>query len=88
MKIKPLGERLVLEKIAAEEKTLSGIIIPNSDKEQSNIANIVALSEDLKDKPVKIGDKVLFSEYRATELKDDDKKYLVINYGDILAIIE
>lgn len=88
MRIRPLADRLVLEKIAKEEKTVSGIIMPNDNKDQSNLALVVAISDELTDISVKVGDKVLYSEFAVTPINGEDKEYLVIRYEDILAVIE
>lgn len=89
MKIRPLGDRVVLEKIVKEEKTVSGIIIANSKSEQADLAKVVEISEKLSDKvSYKLGDKVLYLEYAAKSIKDQDKEYLVIKDEDILAVIE
>lgn len=88
MRIRPLADRLVLEKIAKEEKTVSGIIMPNDNKDQSNLALVVAISDELTDISVKVGDKVLYSEFAVTPINDEDKEYLVIRYEDVLAVIE
>lgn len=93
--IKPLGQRVLLEKLENEKKTADGIILPSNVKEEKNIAKVVALgtgkkledgSRDTFD--VKVGDKVIYTQYAATETKIDDKKYLVVDEKDILAIIE
>ena len=89
MKIRPLGDRVVLEKIAKEEKTVSGIIIANAKADQADLARVVEISDSLSGKvSYKLGDKVLYSEYAAKSIKDEDKEYLVIKDEDILAVIE
>lgn len=89
MKIRPLGDRVVLEKIVKEEKTVSGIIIANSKSEQADLARVVEISEKLKGKvSYKLNDKVIYLEYAAKSIKDDDKEFLVIKDEDILAVIE
>ncbi len=89
MKIRPLGDRVVLEKIAKEEKTVSGIIIANAKADQADLALVVEISDSLSGKvSYKLGDKVLYSEYAAKSIKDEDKEYLVIKDEDILAVIE
>ncbi len=96
MKLKPLGNRVILEPVSKEEKTKSGIIIPETvDKEKPEQGKILAvgpgkMSKDGKRIPmdIKAGDKVLFSKYSPTEVKIEDKEYLVVSDDDILAIIE
>lgn len=88
MKLKPLRDRLVLKRISREEKTATGIIMPNASKEKNDYAEVVEISEDLKDKAAyKIGDKVLFTQYAGLTLNDGDEEYIVIKDEDILAII-
>ncbi|MDO5027389.1 MAG: co-chaperone GroES [Tissierellia bacterium] len=89
MKIRPLADRVVLEKIVKEDKTVSGIILGSAKDDQADLARVVEISESLSDKVTyKIGDKVLYSEYAAKSVKDQDKEYLVIKNSDILAVIE
>ncbi|MDD7761223.1 MAG: co-chaperone GroES [Ezakiella sp.] len=92
MIIKPLGDRLLIEKQEAEEKTQSGIVLPQSAKEQPSIAVVVAVSEEItKDEKkkdlVKVGDKVVFSKYSGTEIKLDGKEYLIVKWMDVLAVL-
>lgn len=88
MKLKPLRDRLVLKKISREEKTAAGIIMPNASKEKNDYAEVVELSEELKDKAAyKIGDKVLFTQYAGMTIEDGDQEYIVIKDEDILAIV-
>lgn len=96
MKLKPLANRVILKPVSQEEKTKSGIIIPSTvDKEKPEQGEVLAvgpgkMSRDGKRIPldVKAGDKVLFSKYSPTEVKIDEKEYLVVSDEDILAIIE
>ncbi len=89
MKIKPMDDRLVLELIEEEEKTVSGIIIPDTAKEKPIMGRVVAVGtdEDLKEK-VKEGDKVLFAKYGGEEISLDSKDYKIVQRSDVLAIIE
>lgn len=93
--IKPLGQRVVLEKLEVEKKTLSGIVLPDNVNEEKNFAKVIALGtgKKLEDGSregfdVKVGDKVIYSQYAATETKVDDKKYMICDEKDILAIFE
>jgi chaperonin GroES len=93
--LKPLGQRVLLEKLEAEKKTFDGIILPDNVNDEKNIAKVIAigtgkrLENGQRDSfDVKVGDKVIYSQYAATEAKIDDKKYLVVDEKDILAIIE
>jgi len=87
--IKPLADRVLIEPIAAETKTASGIIIPDSAKEKPQQGIVVALGKGLKDQPmtVKKGDKVLYAKYAGSELSFDGKDYLIMRESDILAVV-
>ncbi len=93
MNLKPLGERLVIKKLAAEEKTTSGIIIPDSAKEQPQMAEVLAIGNDIanddkKKEQIKVGDKVIFSQYAGTEVKLDGEEVTILKLSDILAVVE
>ena len=97
MNIKPLGDRVVIKKVEAEEKTKSGIVLPSSAKEQPQMAEVLAIGEgvtsDEKKKnqireQIKVGDKVIFSQYAGTEIKLDDNELTIISLNDILAVVE
>lgn len=89
MAIKPLADRVLIEPAAAEEKTISGIIIPDTAKEKPLQGKVVATGNGTKDEEmvVKEGDTVLYGKYAGTELEYDGKKYLVMRQSDILAIL-
>ena len=89
LNIKPLADRVVIEAIAAEVKTASGLYIPDSAKEKPQQGKVVAVGKGTKDEPttVKIGDKVLYGKFAGTDLKLDGKDYLIMRESDILAII-
>jgi|SRR5688500_6899241 chaperonin GroES len=86
---KPNEDRVLVEPAAAEEKTASGIIIPDTAKEKPQKGTIVAVGEGLKDKPVtvKIGDNVLYGKYAGTEITIEGKEYLIMRNSDIFGII-
>ncbi|KRE32617.1 co-chaperone GroES [Paenibacillus sp. Soil522] len=92
--IRPLGERVLIEAIAKEETTASGIVLPDSAKEKPQEGKVVAVgSGTLKDGvrvalEVKEGDRVLFSKYAGTEIKYDGKEYLIMKESEIHAIFE
>lgn len=92
--MKPLGNRVVLKKVEAEEKTKSGIILPDSAKDKSLEALVVAVGpgKTVDGKPVpmqvKEGDKVIYSEYAGTEVELEDEKYIIVSQDDIIAIVE
>jgi chaperonin GroES len=89
VKIKPLADRVLVEPQAAEEKTKSGIIIPDSAKEKPQRGKVVAAGPGSKDEKmeVKVGDVVLYGKYAGTELSVDGKDYLIMRQSDILAVI-
>lgn len=94
MKIRPLLDKVVLEETEAEEKTQSGILLPNSAQEKPMIAKVVAVGDggfidgsEVK-MLVKAGDTVIYSKYAGSEIKLDGKKYIVIKQADILAVLE
>lgn len=88
-KIKPLADRVVVEPKQAEEKTASGLFIPDSAKEKPQQGVVVAVGPGTKDvtMEVKAGDTVLYGKYSGTEVTVDDKKCLILRQNDILAII-
>jgi chaperonin GroES len=87
--IKPLGDRVLVEPQAAEEKTASGIIIPDTAKEKPQKGLVIAAGPGKKDEEmeVKVGDTVLYGKYSGTELTVDGKDYLMMRQSDIMAII-
>jgi chaperonin GroES len=89
MKIKPMDDRLVLELIEEEQKTASGLYIPDSAKEKPIMGRVVAVGtdEDLREK-IKEGDKVLFAKYGGEEINLDKKDYKIVQRSDVLAVIE
>ena len=89
MAIKPLADRVLIEPAAAEEKTIGGIIIPDTAIENPLQGKVVATGNGTKDEEmvVKEGDTVLYGKYAGTELEYDGKKYLVMRQSDILAIL-
>ena len=89
MKLKPLADRVLVEPSAAETKTTSGIIIPDTAQEKPQKGKIVAVGKGTKEYPisVKVGDNVLYGKYSGTDLKYEGKDYLIMKESDILAII-
>lgn len=87
--IKPLADRVVVEPAAAEEKTSSGIIIPDTAKEKPQRGKVVAIGNGKKDEPltVKVGDVVLYGKYSGTEISIEGNDYLIMKESDIFAII-
>ena len=88
--IKPLGSRVVIKRIEAEEKTASGIVLPGSAQEKPQMAEIVAVGPGTEDEKMelKAGDKVIFSQYAGTEVKYGGEEYSIMSQRDILAIVE
>ena len=89
VKIKPLADRVLVEPQEAEEKTASGIIIPDSAKEKPQKGKVIAAGPGTKDEEmeVKVGDVVLYGKYAGTELSIGDHDYLIMRQSDILAIV-
>lgn len=89
LNVKPLADRVVVEPAPAEEKTASGIIIPDTAKEKPMRGKVVAVGSGKKDEPltVKVGDNVLYGKYAGTEIQIDGKDYLIMRESDIYAII-
>lgn len=85
MKINPLADRVVLQQVASEETTKSGIILPDSAKEKPEQGKVVAVGTDVKE--VKTGDKVLYSKYGPTEVKVDGEDYMIVKEEDVLATL-
>jgi chaperonin GroES len=89
VKIKPLADRVLIEPMAAEQKTASGIIIPDTAKEKPQRGKVVAVGKGTKDEPMelKVGDEVLYGKYAGTEISIDGKDYLMMRQSDVLAVI-
>lgn len=87
--IKPLADRVLVEAAAAEEKTASGIIIPDTAKEKPQKGKIIAVGNGKVDEPltVKVGDTVLYGKYAGTEISHDGHDYLIMRESDIFAIL-
>jgi len=95
MNIRPLHDRIIVERLEEETKTAGGLIIPDTAKEKPQEGKIVAVgkgksNEEGKVLPldVKVGDKVLFGKYAGTDIKIDGKEYLMMREDDILGVIE
>ena len=95
MKVRPLGDRIIVKPIEEKEVKKGGIIIPDTAKEKPQQGEVVAagkgkISEDGKVLPmeVKVGDKILYGKYSGTEIKIDDKEHLILHQDDVLGIIE
>lgn len=95
MNIRPLHDRIIVERLEEETKTAAGIIIPDSAKEKPQQGNVIAVgkgkvTEDGKLLPldVKVGDKVLFGKYSGTEIKIEGKEFLMMREDDVLGVVE
>ena len=95
MNIKPLGDRVVLKVVEAEEKTASGIVLPDTAKEKPQQGEVMAVgSGKLLDNgervalEVKVGDRIIFAKYGGTEVKVKGEEYLILRDSDILAIVD
>ena len=95
MTLKPLGDRVVVTMVEAEETTKSGIILAGSAKEKPQIAQVVAVGPGETDKDgkvipvgVRVGQKVITSKYSGTEIKVDGVEYIIVKSSDILAVVE
>jgi chaperonin GroES len=86
MSFQPLGERVLVKRVEEEQKTASGIIIPDNAKEKPQEATVEAVGPDAQG--VAKGDKVVFGKYSGTEIKLDGKDYLILEIGDILGVIK
>lgn len=89
MNIKPLADRVLIEPVAAETKTIGGIIIPDTAKEKPLQGTIMAVGNGTKDEEMvlKEGDKVLYGKYAGTEIEHEGKKYLIMRQSDVVAIL-
>lgn len=94
MKLVPLGDKVVLKQLEAEETTKSGIVLPGQAKEKPQQAEVIAVGPggmvDGKEvtMQVKAGDKVIYSKYAGTEVKLEEETYIVVKQNDIVAIVE
>ena len=89
-KIQPLADRVLVKPMAAEEKTIGGIIIPDSAKEKPLRGEVIAVGEGTKDEKMLLseGDTVLYGKYAGTELEYEGEKYLIMRQSDILAVLK
>lgn len=95
LKVKPLGEKIMVKRLEAESKTAGGIVLPDTAKEKPKEGKVIALGEGkLLDNgkraefQVKKGDKIIFSSYAGTEVKIEGEEYLLMSEDDILAVVE
>ncbi len=93
MNLRPLGDRIVIKQIEVEEKTASGLLLPNSAKENPQIAEVIAIGSDIlndekKKDEIKVGDKVVFAKFSGTEVEMDGEKVSIVKLSELLAVVE
>lgn len=95
MKVRPLGDRLVVERIEQDEKTAGGIIIPDTAKEKPKHGRVLAVGPGARDEngkrlpmDLEVGDVVLFTQWAGNEIKVDGKEYLVLKESDVIGVVE
>ena len=88
--IKPLGARVVIKRVEAEEKTASGILLTGTAKEKPQVAEVLAVGPGTEDEKMelKVGDRVIFPQYAGTDVKYEGQEVSIMNQRDILAIVE
>ena len=94
--VKPVDERVLIEPMEEQERKVGGIIIPDTAKERPQMGKVIALGDDVPKKEggkilseiLKAGDKVIYAKYGGTEIKHDDKEYLIVSRNDILAVVK
>ena len=88
--IKPLGARVVIKRVEAEEKTASGILLTKTAKQKPQVAEVLAVGPGTEDEKMelKVGDRVIFSQYAGTDVKYEGQEVSIMNQRDILAIVE
>jgi chaperonin GroES len=89
MKVKPLDDRVLVEVAAEQEKTVSGLIIPDTAKEKPRMGKVIAVGtdEDLQE-IIKVGDNILFAKYGGEDITVDNNEYKIVQRADILAVLE
>lgn len=88
MKVKPIGERVLVKVKSAETKTASGLFIPDTAQEKTQEGTVIAIGDDQEKIKVKAGDKVMYDKYAGTSIKIDDEDHIILKGDDIIAIIE
>jgi len=87
MNIRPLGARILVKMEEVKKQTASGLFIPQSAQEKTQIANVIAVGDDKDAITVKAGDKVLHDKYAGTQVKIDGEDYIVLNMEDVLGVV-
>ncbi|MBI5779531.1 MAG: co-chaperone GroES [Planctomycetes bacterium] len=95
MKLKPIGDKIIVERIEPENKTKGGIVLPDNAKEKPKEGKIIAIGQgklldngDRATPSVKVGERVIFTSFAGSEVKIDNKEYLIMNEEDILAVVD
>ena len=88
MKLVPLGDRLVIKQVVAEETTKSGIVLPGQAKEKPQEATVVAVGKGVESDVINEGDTVIYSKYAGNAIKVDDEEYIIVKEEDVLAILK
>ncbi len=93
MNLKPIGDKIIIKRLKAEEKTSSGIVLPDSAKEAPQQAEVVAIGPDIlnndeKKDQINVGDIVVFTKYSGNEIKIDDEELIVCKLSDLLAVVK
>lgn len=86
--IKPIGERVLIEIEKIEEKTAGGIILPTTTENNNSNTGVIVAIGDLEKVKLEIGDKVIYEKFSGYEIKENDKKYLILNIENILAVVK
>lgn len=93
MNLKPIGDKIIIKKYEAEEKTVGGIVLPDSAKEAPQFAEVISIGPDIlndekKKDQISVGDKVVYSKYAGTDIEVDDEEFTICKLTDLLAIVE
>ncbi len=86
MQLHPLADRIVARQMEAESKTAAGILLPDSAKEKPLMAEVVAVGKDVKE--VKVGDRVLYKQFKADEIKAGTEEFLLLKEEDVMAVVK
>lgn len=84
--INPLGDRVVGQQLEAEQKTASGLYLPDQAREKPKVAKLVAVGPDVKS--LKVGDKILYKDFSTTDVKVDDEEFIIVKEEDVLATVK
>lgn len=88
MNVKPIGERILLRTEQEEEKTKSGLYIPETAQEKTQVGEVIAIGDDTDKIKVKVGQRVMYDKYAGTNIKIDDVEHLILKCEDVIAIVQ